>query len=551
MHQLRSSLIVIFFTLFVIRVNGQCSAVINSYPYQESFETGTANWISGGLNNDWAWGSPSKPVITGAGAGVNCWITGGLTASFYNYGERSWVESPCFDFTALNRPFVSFLIFWDTEHTYDGGNFQYSLDLGATWKNAGRRSDPVQCNDQNWFNISGITNLNSFVQNTEGWSGNTQTSSGSCNGGNGSGAWKLATHCLKVLANQPQVKFRFTFGSGTTCNNYDGLAFDDFYISEAPSIPDDFVYSCNGGSNITFNDQNPGCHDQWDWNFGDSLSSNNTFSGNNAIHQFISGGIFNVLLNTGGACAIDTQIIKQIKILSATVQSTPVSCVGSSDGSAQIMVGNPGAGISYSWSQDPLLNSSFAAGLKATDYTVTIMEPGTCSLSLGVTINYGPGAYPVVSLGGDAFICSGSQFVLFPGSFSDYQWQDNSTDSFFIVKYEGIYSVKIKNSFGCIASDTLLVKEDCIEDIIIPNSFTPNNDAINDIFRVSGSETSKFKIYIFDRWGELIYSSEDRGSGWDGSSKGRPVQEGFYNYIVNYSIQGDGRSKKGSIYLFH
>ena len=119
------------------------------------------------------------------------------------------------------------------------------------------------------------------------------------------------------------------------------------------------------------------------------------------------------------------------------------------------------------------------------------------------------------------------------------------------MKYEGIYSVKIKNSFGCIASDTLLVKEDCIEDIIIPNSFTPNNDAINDIFRVSGSETSKFKIYIFDRWGELIYSSEDRGSGWDGSSKGRPVQEGFYNYIVNYSIQGDGRSKKGSIYLFH
>ncbi len=550
MHQLRSSLIVVLFTLLVNQVNAQCSATINSFPYRESFEGGTANWISTGINNDWAWGTPSKPVISGAGAGNKCWVTGGLTTSFYNYGERSWVESPCFDFTTLNRPFVSFLIFWDTERTYDGGNFQYSLDLGVTWKTAGSRNDPVQCNDQNWFNHSGITNLNSFIQNTDGWSGTTQTSSGSCSGGGGSGIWKLATHCLKVLANQPSVKFRFTFGSGTTCNNYDGLAFDDFLISEAPSVPDDIVYTCNGGTSITFNDLNPGCHDQWDWNFGDSLSSKNTFSGNNAIHQFSSGGIYNVTLNTKGGCAIDTQIVKQIKINSAITLTSPVTCKGGNDGTAQITVKNPGVGISYSWSHDASLNNSFASGLKATDYYITVTEPGTCSLSVLITINYGPGAFPNVSLGADTFICSGSQFVLQPGTFSEYQWQDNSTDSFYIVKYDGSYSVQIKNSYGCPASDTMFVKEDCINDIIVPNAFTPNGDAINEIFRVSGSETSTFKIYIYDRWGQEIFKSDDRDIGWDGISKGRLVQEGFYNYIINYSIHNEERTKKGSIYVF-
>ena len=550
MHQLRSSLIVVLFTLLVNQVNAQCSATISSFPYRESFEGGTANWISTGINNDWVWGNPSKPVITGAGAGNKCWVTGGLTASFYNYGERSWVESPCFDFTALNRPFVSFLIFWDTERTFDGGNFQYSLDLGATWKTAGSRNDPVQCNDQNWFNHSGITNLNSFIQNTDGWSGTTQTSSGSCSGGGGSGTWKLATHCLKVLANQPSVKFRFTFGSGTECNNYDGLAFDDFLLSEAPSIPDDIVYTCTGGTTINFSDLNPGCHDQWDWNFGDSLSSKNTFSGKNAIHQFSSGGIYNVTLNTKGGCAIDTQIIKQVKINTVNTLISPVTCLGGNDGTAQILVSNPGAGISYSWSHDASLISSFASGLKATDYYITVTEPGSCSLSVLLTINYGPGAFPTVSLGDDTFICSGSQFVLQPGMFSEYHWQDNSTDSFYIVKNDGNYSVQIKNSYGCPASDTLFVKEDCINDIIVPNAFTPNDDAVNEIFRVSGSETRKFKIYIYDRWGQEIFKSEDRDLGWDGISKGRLVQEGFYNYIINYSIHDDERTKKGSIYVF-
>ena len=549
-YQLRNLLFVVCLSSFINEVFGQCTTVINSFPHKESFETGTSNWVSGGINNDWVWGTPSKPVITGAGAGIKCWVVGGLTGSFYSYGERSWVESPCFDFTTLNRPFISFQIFWDTERTYDGGNFQYSLDLGATWINAGKRSDPVKCNDQNWFNHSGITNLNNFVQNTDGWSGTTKASSGSCSGGGGSGGWKLASHCLKVLANQPQVKFRFTFGSGTTCNNYDGLAFDDFYISEAPAFPNDFVYACNGGSSITFNDLDPSCHDQWDWNFGDVLSANNTFSGNNAVHQFSSGGTYTVTLNTSGACAIDTQIVKQIKILSAAAQTTTETCIGSNDGSAQITVGNPGAGISYSWSHDPLLNSAIALGLNADDYTVIITEPGSCTISINATINYGPGAYPFVYLGEDSIICSGSQFVLFPGSYSSYEWQDNSTDSFFVVEYEGIFSVKIKNSYGCSATDTIFVKEDCINDIIIPNSFTPNNDAINDVFRISGSETSYYKIYIFNRWGEMIFTSEDRYLGWDGSTNGKAVQEGFYNYIINYSIHNDERTKKGSINVF-
>ena len=101
----------------------QCSAIINSFPYQESFEAGTANWVSLGANNDWAWGTPTKPTINSAGAGTKCWIAGGLTTSFYNLGEKSWVQSPCFDLSTIDKPYITFLVFWDTEYNYDGEKF--------------------------------------------------------------------------------------------------------------------------------------------------------------------------------------------------------------------------------------------------------------------------------------------------------------------------------------------------------------------------------------------------------------------------------------------
>ena len=80
----------------------QCTGGINSFPYNEGFETSTGSWVSGGAGNDWAWGTPSKPVISSAGGGSKCWVIGGLTGSSYTNAEASWLQSPCFDFSSLH-----------------------------------------------------------------------------------------------------------------------------------------------------------------------------------------------------------------------------------------------------------------------------------------------------------------------------------------------------------------------------------------------------------------------------------------------------------------
>ena len=129
-----------FFTLFlslflVADVPAQCIHVDSVTPYIQDFEASNGNWAIGGSSSDWVWGHPNKTIITGAANGQNCWITGGLTGSAYNAGQRSYLISPCFDFSTLSYPYIEFKTFWETENKYGWKTFipkfEYTTDNAA------------------------------------------------------------------------------------------------------------------------------------------------------------------------------------------------------------------------------------------------------------------------------------------------------------------------------------------------------------------------------------------------------------------------------------
>jgi gliding motility-associated-like protein len=70
------------------------------------------------------------------------------------------------------------------------------------------------------------------------------------------------------------------------------------------------------------------------------------------------------------------------------------------------------------------------------------------------------------------------------------------------------------------------------EDIFIPNAFSPNNDHLNDYFKVAHKNITELSVSIFNRWGERIYTSQDISFKWDGTYKSNPVQEGVYVYAI-------------------
>jgi gliding motility-associated-like protein len=88
--------------------------------------------------------------------------------------------------------------------------------------------------------------------------------------------------------------------------------------------------------------------------------------------------------------------------------------------------------------------------------------------------------------------------------------------------------------------------------IIIPNVFTPNNDAKNDVFKINASGIRTFNCSIFDRWGLKMYEWNDVSGWWDGKTKtGAPAPDGSYFFIMNYTDEKDvSKTEKGFLSLF-
>jgi len=88
--------------------------------------------------------------------------------------------------------------------------------------------------------------------------------------------------------------------------------------------------------------------------------------------------------------------------------------------------------------------------------------------------------------------------------------------------------------------------------VFLPNSFSPNSDGLNDKFSVYGnSELDYCEIYIYSRWGELIFSSKDVGFVWDGKFKGELCPMDAYSYVFIYSLKGSDQKHNtaGSVVL--
>ena len=125
----------------------------------------------------------------------------------------------------------------------------------------------------------------------------------------------------------------------------------------------------------------------------------------------------------------------------------------------------------------------------------------------------------------------------------NYLWGTGETTSDIEVTQPGTYVVSI-SAGNCSISDNITFVDYCPSTIFVPNTITPNDDGTNDIFLAYGSYLTDFKMLIYDRWGILIFESDDLYQGWDGTYMGNVVQIDTYVYKLYYNInQPDGNPK--------
>jgi gliding motility-associated-like protein len=156
---------------------------------------------------------------------------------------------------------------------------------------------------------------------------------------------------------------------------------------------------------------------------------------------------------------------------------------------------------------------------------------------------------PKPNLGIDTVLCKGDTLMISPGQFDTYLWQDGSVKNNYVVKQGGLYSVRVTNVCG-VANDEKYVREDPCE-IYFPSAFTPNNDGLNDVFRMLNAynKVTDFHLRIYNRWGQMIFESKDPAKGWTASSNNIPDGIGIYVWQCDFKRSGIHRYMKGTVTL--
>jgi gliding motility-associated-like protein len=152
---------------------------------------------------------------------------------------------------------------------------------------------------------------------------------------------------------------------------------------------------------------------------------------------------------------------------------------------------------------------------------------------------------PVPDLGRDTFLCYDDPYILDAGAGISYLWNDGTSLQVLQAWLPGTYWVEVTNSDGCVGGDTVLLGVDCPPEVYFPTAFTPNGDGLNDVFLPSVRHVTDFRLTMFDRWGTLIFETEDPTIGWDGVHAGRRMPIGAYVFSASYHDIGGVLYRQG------
>ena len=86
--------------------------------------------------------------------------------------------------------------------------------------------------------------------------------------------------------------------------------------------------------------------------------------------------------------------------------------------------------------------------------------------------------------------------------------------------------------------------------IYIPSAFTPNGDGLNDTFGIKGEGINNYHLYVYNRWGEVIFESTNPKQQWDGKFEGSPAEQGTYVYQL-FALGTGTKGKTGSVTLVY
>jgi gliding motility-associated-like protein len=114
------------------------------------------------------------------------------------------------------------------------------------------------------------------------------------------------------------------------------------------------------------------------------------------------------------------------------------------------------------------------------------------------------------------------------------------------------YTLNATSEFGCKNSDTVRINVEVRTLILVPNAFTPNQDGLNDVFRIIRTLNIErvYDVFVFNRWGQKVFEGRNSTDFWDGTFNGQPQGLGVYVYVIRaLTRDGDEITETGNVTL--
>ena len=271
-----------------------------------------------------------------------------------------------------------------------------------------------------------------------------------------------------------------------------------------------------------------------------------------------------IVTATDNSCTGTASVVVTVNsFLSVTATSTNAACA-QDNGMAAADIS--GVGYTYLWSTNPAQTTQTATGLPAGTYTVTVSYSG-CTGTATVTVGQDPGPVASFYTKPDVKIIDEGPVYFYDqstGNIIDWEWNygdgiyGSGSQTNHVYADTGSYFITliITDAAGCTDTAQGYIYINPYFAFWIPNSFTPNNDGKNALFKPVGVgiDTKNYFIVIYDRWGRQMFSTTDINQGWNGTLDNKydnsKCIEATYVYLIKVrDVTGKKYTYKGTVTL--
>lgn len=255
-------------------------------------------------------------------------------------------------------------------------------------------------------------------------------------------------------------------------------------------------------------------------------------------------GLYSIIGTTAEGCkSFDTVSILDVYDLPVVnLDKNPSLCFGSQK------TLSAGSFATYSWSTGATSPSIIVSDTGR--YKVEVMDNNGCrgSDSTEITTIH---PLPMGFLPLDTAICSYGTIELKPTSnYNRYLWSTGGQQSLLRIERPGAYWLEVTDRNGCKGRDTVVVStKNCLTGFYAPSAFTPNGDRRNDDFKpLLFGVVKKYHLTIYNRWGQVVFSTTEQMKGWDGKVGGTPQRSDVFVWTCTYQFEGENeKTEKGTV----